>query len=148
MDIHQRIDSLAIVPPDPPVVVEHREELIFLLRQAAELEHTIMCEYLFAAFTLKQRADEGLTAEQLAAVDRWRKQIFTVARQEMLHFALVQNLLTSVGAAPYLSRPDLPSPPGYFPGVRVALFPFGERALRHFLYLERPEGIEIGRAHV
>jgi hypothetical protein len=102
-----------------------------------------MCEYLFAAFTLKQRADEGLSAAQLAAVDRWRKQVLEVAKQEMLHFALVQNLLTAVGAAPYLSRPDLPSPPGYFPGVRIALFPFGERALRHFLYLERPEGIAL-----
>ena len=143
MDVHQRIDSLVIAPPDPPVVVEHREELIFLLRQAAELEHTIMCEYLFAAFTLKQRADEGLTADQVAAVDRWRKQILAVAKQEMLHFALVQNLLTAIGAAPYLSRPDLPTPPGYSPGVRIALFPFGERALRHFLYLERPEGIAL-----
>jgi hypothetical protein len=143
VDVHQRIDSLVIAPPDPPVVVEHREELVFLLRQAAELEHAIMCEYLFAAFTMKQRADEGLTAGQLEAVDRWRKQILGVAKQEMLHFALVQNLLTSVGAAPYLSRPDLPTPAGYFPGVRIALFPFGEQALRHFLYLERPEGIAL-----
>ena len=143
MDVHQRIDSLVIGPPDPPVVVEHREELIFLLRQAAELEHAIMCEYLFAAFTLKQREDEGLSAAQLATVDGWRKQVLAVAKQEMLHLALVQNLLTAVGAAPYLSRPDLPSPPGYFPGVRIALIPFGERALRHFLYLERPEGIGL-----
>ena len=143
MDVHQRIDSLVIAPPDPPVVVEHREELIFLLRQSAELEHAIMCEYLFAAFTLKQRTDEGITSEQLAAVDRWRKQVLEVAKQEMLHLALVQNLLTTVGAAPYLSRPDLPSPAGYFPGVRIALFPFGEQALRHFLYLERPEGIAL-----
>ena len=143
MDVHQRIDSLVLAPPDPPVVVEHRDELIFLLRQAAELEHAIMCEYLFAAFTLKQRTDEGITSEQLAAVDRWRKQVLEVAKQEMLHLALVQNLLTAVGAAPYLSRPDLPSPAGYFPGVRIALFPFGEQALRHFLYLERPEGIAL-----
>jgi len=143
VDVHQRIDSLVLAPPDPPVVVEHREELIFLLRQSAELEHAIMCEYLFAAFTLKQRTDEGITSEQLAAVDRWRKQVLEVAKQEMLHLALVQNLLTAVGAAPYLSRPDLPSPADYFPGVRIALFPFGEQALRHFLYLERPEGIAL-----
>ncbi len=144
MDVRQRIESPDIAPPEPPIVVEHREQLIFLLREAAELEHAIMCEYLFAAFTLKQRTDEGVTADQLAAIDRWRKTILEVAKQEMLHFALVQNLLTSAGAAPYLSRPDLPSPARHFPpGVQIALIPFGERALRHFLFLERPEGMAL-----
>jgi len=28
----------------------------------------------------------------------------------------------------------------YPPGVRLALLPFGEQALRHFLYLERKSG--------
>ncbi len=144
MDVHERIDSLVLAPPEPPLVVEHREQLIFVLREAAELEHAIMCEYLFAAFTLKQRADEGVTPEQLAAIERWRKVVLEVARQEMLHLALVQNLLTSVGAAPYLARPDIPSPAKHFPpGVRIALIPFGERALRHFLFLERPEGMAL-----
>jgi hypothetical protein len=31
---------------------------------------------------------------------------------------------------------------GYPPGVQVRLLPFGEAALQHFVYLERPEGIE------
>ncbi|MBI2772867.1 MAG: ferritin-like protein [Chloroflexi bacterium] len=144
MDIHERIASISVAPLEPPIVVEHREQLIYLLRQASELEHAIMCEYLFAAFSLKQRVDEGLTEEQKIAVDRWRKVVLEVAKQEMLHLALVQNLLTAVGAAPYLSRPDLPTPPGHFPpGMRIQLIPFGERALRHFLYLERPEGMAL-----
>lgn len=129
---------------EPPIVVEHREQLIYLLREAAELEHTILCEYLFAAFTMKQRTDEGLTAAQLEAVDRWRKAILTVARQEMLHLTLVQNLLTAIGAAPHLSRPNLPTAAKHFPeGVQIALVPFGERALKHFLFLERPEGVAL-----
>ncbi|HEV2011627.1 MAG TPA: ferritin-like protein [Candidatus Limnocylindria bacterium] len=129
---------------EPPIVVEHREQLIYLLREAAELEHTILCEYLFAAFTMKQRTDEGLTAAQLDAVDRWRKTILTVAKQEMLHLTLVQNLLTAIGAAPHLSRPNLPTAAKHFPaGVQIALVPFGERALKHFLFLERPEGVAL-----
>ncbi|HEX9268254.1 MAG TPA: ferritin-like protein [Candidatus Limnocylindria bacterium] len=129
---------------EPPIVVEYRETLSYLLREAAELEHTIMCEYLFAAFTLKQRADESLTAAQLEAVTRWRKVVLEVARQEMLHLALVQNLLTAIGVAPHLSRPNLPTPARHFPpGVQIALVPFGEAALRHFLYLERPEGMAL-----
>ncbi|HEY3218147.1 MAG TPA: ferritin-like domain-containing protein, partial [Candidatus Limnocylindria bacterium] len=133
-------------PPavEPPIVVEHREQLIYLLREAAELEHTILCEYLFAAFTMKQRTDEGLSAAQLEAVDRWRGVILTVAKQEMLHLTLVQNLLTAIGAAPHLSRPNLPTAAKHFPaGVQIALVPFGEKALRHFLFLERPEGLAL-----
>ena len=135
----------AVLPEaEPPIVVEHREQLIYLLREAAELEHTILCEYLFAAFTMKQRTDEGVSAAQLEAIDRWRTIILTVARQEMLHLTLVQNLLTAIGAAPHLSRPNLPTAAKHFPaGVQIALVPFGEQALRHFLFLERPEGVAL-----
>src|SRR5690348_11282314 len=129
--------------PEEPFVIEHREALIYMLCEAAELEHAIMCQYLFAAFSLKQSLDEGLTEPQLAAVQRWRRQVSHVATQEMLHLALVQNLLTAIGAAPHLSRPNLPAPAGHYPaGVQLALIPFGERALRHFMFLERPEGMD------
>src|SRR5512140_2050918 len=79
--------------PEAPFVIEHREALIYMLCEAAELEHGIMCQYLFAAFSLKQREDEGLSAGELAAADRWRKAISHVATDEMLHLALVHNLL-------------------------------------------------------
>src|SRR5258708_21104617 len=114
---------------------------MYLLREAAELEHTILCEYLFAAFTMKQRADEGLTAAQLEAVDRWRTVILTVAKQEMLHLTLVQNLLTAIGAAPHLSRPNLPTAAKHFPaGVVNAPLPFGPAPPKHFLFPQPPEG--------
>jgi hypothetical protein len=136
-----------IEPPEHPLAVEHRDQLIYLLREAAELEHGIMCQYLFAAFSMRQSTDEGLTVEQVQALSRWRGVVLEVARQEMLHLALVQNLLTSIGAAPHLGRPNLPSPARYFPpGVQLALMPFGEQALRHFLFLERPEGMPLGDA--
>src|ERR1700748_1282989 len=97
---------------EAPCIIEHREALIYMLCLAAELEHAIMCQYLYAAFSVKQTRDEGLTEAQLQSVDRWRRTVAHVATQEMLHLALVQNLLTSVGAAPHLSRPNLPPPPG------------------------------------
>jgi Ferritin-like len=129
---------------EAPFVIEHREALIYMLCLAAELEHSIMCQYLYAAFSLKQGVDEDLTPSQLEAVERWRKTVTHVATQEMLHLALVQNLLTSIGAAPHFGRPNLPPPPGHFPAtVSLALLPFGEQALRHFMYLERPEGMQL-----
>jgi hypothetical protein len=134
-------------PPEAPFVVEHREALIYMLYEAAELEHGIMCQYLFAVFSLKQSADEGLTEDELAAVQRWRSTVAHVATDEMLHLALVQNLLSAIGSAPHFSRPNLPAPASHYPaGVRLALLPFGEQALRHFMFLERPEGMALSDA--
>jgi Ferritin-like len=132
---------------EPALVIEHREALIYMICAAAELEHALMCEYLFAAFSLKETADEGLTQEQLAAVKRWRSAILGVAGQAMLHLALTANMLTALGASPHLSRPNLPQPARHYPAaVKLALLPFGEQALRHFLYLERPEGMALDDA--
>jgi hypothetical protein len=130
-------------------VIEHREALLYMLCAAAELEHGLMCEYLFAAFTLKERTDEGVTTEQLAAIDRWRRVILGVAGQEMLHLALVSNLLSALGMSPHLVRPNMPHPARHYPpGVTVAILPFGEDALRHFMFLERPEGMALDDAEV
>jgi hypothetical protein len=121
---------------EPPILIHNRKELTYLLCLAAELEHALMVEYLYAAFSLKQGMGE--------TVERWRSVILKVATEEMLHWALVNNLLTAVGSAPFVSRPHLPhQAKGYPAGVQLALVPFGERALRHFLYLERPEGMDL-----
>src|SRR5215207_8167176 len=128
---------------EPAIVVERRKELTYLLCQAAELEHAVMCEYLYAAFSLKSKAGPGLREDQLGAVEGWRGVLLAIAGEEMLHWAVVQNLLTSVGSAPYVSRPHMPHQArGYPPGVQFRLLPFGESALQHFVYLERPEGVE------
>ena len=52
---------------------------------------------------------------------------------------LATNILTALGAAPHFERPNFPIVSRWYPpGVQIALVPFGERALRHFIYLERP----------
>src|SRR5215470_2399165 len=136
-----------LASPEAPFVIEHREALIYMLCEAAELEHGIMCQYLFAAFSLKQSAGEGLTDAELDAVRRWREQVSHVATQEMLHLALVQNLLSAIGGPPHMVRPNLPAPASHYPaGVQLALIPFGEQALRHFMFLERPEGMDLADA--
>lgn len=129
---------------EPTMVLQHREALIWTLGKAAALEQLVMCQYLYAAFGLKDREDDGLTAPQLDATRRWRRELIHIAEQEMLHLALVQNLLTSVGAAPTFGRPNFPLPPHAYPaGIRMELLPFGEQSLRHFIYLERPEGLDM-----
>jgi hypothetical protein len=127
-----------------PVRVNDREQLIYLLTEAAEIEHGLMCSYLYAGWSLKQRVDEGITPEQLAAVDRWRKQIHGVAMEEMLHLALVSNLLMSIGSPPHFRRQNFPVLPGYHPSsIVVRLAPFSRATAEHFVYLERPEGVPM-----
>jgi Ferritin-like len=49
--------------------------------------------------------------------------------------------------APHFERPNFPILSRWHPeGVQIALVPFGERALRHFIYLERPEGMVLNDA--
>ena len=125
------------------LVVEHREHLWSLLVEAAQIEHMIMCQYLYACFSLKAEPDEGLTPEQAEAVARWQEVITGIAIEEMLHLALVMNVMTAIGAAPTLSRPNFPRHSEFLPpGVEFALLPFGGDSLTHFRYLERPEGME------
>jgi hypothetical protein len=129
--------------------IEHRQALTYALAKAAELEHLIICQYLFASFSLKRNASEGLPDEVVPTVRGWAKALSGIAEQEMLHLALVQNLLTAIGAGPHLSRPNFPVPPRAFPAkLQVALLPFSVEALRHFAFLERPEGHAIDDAEM
>ncbi len=129
---------------EPKIRIETREELIYLLAEAAAIEHNLMCCYLYAAWSLKRGERDGLTAEQAAAVKRWKRAVLSVAVEEMVHLALVSNLASSIGGAPHFSRPNFPIPPGYHPsGVIVELAGFSQGVLDHFIFLERPEGKEL-----
>ena len=121
-----------------------REQLWGLLAEAAEIEHHLMCCYLYAAFSLKEGTDEDLSAFELAAVQRWREEIVSVAIEEMGHLATVCNILSSLGAPAHLAHQNFPVAPGYHPaGVVVKLTPFNLETLVHFIYLERPENAEM-----
>ena len=123
------------------IVVGSREQLLHLLAEAAEIEHTLMCSYLYAAFSLRRAGESGVTEEQGEALERWRKAIINVAVEEMGHLAIVANLTVAVGGRPHFGRPAFPVAPGYFPsGVAVRLTGFGPETLDHFIFLERPQG--------
>ena len=126
------------------LAVNDREELIYLLTEAAEFEHTVMCTYLYAQWSLKREESEGITGAEKEAIGRWRNLLRSVALEEMLHLVLVNNLLAAIGAAPHLSRPDFPVRGGYFPSeVDFHLAPFNEGTIKHFVFIEKPEGIDI-----
>jgi CDGSH-type Zn-finger protein/uncharacterized Fe-S cluster protein YjdI len=121
----------------------HRDQLISMLAEAAEIEHCLMCTYLYAVFSLKQHADEDLRSDELAAVRRWRGEVSAIASEEMLHLALVNNLLIAIGAPPHYRRFNFPIDGGLFPAdVALSLQPFDATTLDHFIYLERPSDAE------
>lgn len=47
---------------EPTIADNDRDELLYLLTEAAQFEHTVMCTYLYAQWGLKKDLDEGITA--------------------------------------------------------------------------------------
>ncbi len=119
--------------------MSQRELLVTALSEAAEIEHAITCQYLFAAFSLKTHPEEGgAGAVELERVRGWKTELLRVARQEMAHHALVSNLLIVVGGAPQFRRAHFPHPVQYCPPYdRFELLPFGEESVERFACYER-----------
>lgn len=100
-----RSDSSASQPTELPDSkgLPPKEFAIFLLKAAAEIEHSLLVQYLYAAYSVNDRKDAGEANPAL----KWKTAIRLVAREEMAHLATVQNLLLLLGAAPYLDRPHI-----------------------------------------
>jgi CDGSH-type Zn-finger protein/uncharacterized Fe-S cluster protein YjdI len=125
----------------PAPALTQREVLLHALYEAAELEHNLMCTYLYAVASLKDGEREGLGAREAAAVRRWRQALLGVAIEEMGHLAAVWNITSGLGGSPRFGRSNFPLDPGLLPAsVVVKLAPFNADTLQHFVFLERPHG--------
>lgn len=122
-----------------------RESLISALSEAAEIEHSITCQYLFAAFSLKTHPCEGGTDWlELEQIRKWKTEILRIAREEMAHNGLVSNLLIVVGGAPQLRHAHFPHPVHHCaPYDRFELLPFGDEALERFVSYERSHATPV-----
>ncbi|RUS33244.1 ferritin-like-domain-containing protein, partial [Jimgerdemannia flammicorona] len=76
-----------------------RWQVIELLIEAAEVEHMLALQYIYAASSLK------IQAEVPAEFDNEKRNIY---RQEMQHLHVVNQVLVGVGAEPYFGRPNFP----------------------------------------
>lgn len=86
---------------------DEKDRLVKRLRKAAELEHQFMCQYLYAALSVKKVPDATCKPYQVEMARRWASTLYMVARQEMEHLALANNLLRSIGAPPYFYRANI-----------------------------------------
>jgi len=116
--------GLEVVPSLQP-----RDEAIFLLHTAAEIEHALMVQYLYAAWSLP--------ADATGTVGRWRRAVLQIAREEMAHLATVQNLLRFVGGPLNLDREDFPYRSELYP-FPFRLEPLGRASLARFVTAEMP----------
>ena len=133
------MQSSTPLPSYPP----SREQLLYWLHEASEIEHHLMCCYLYAAFSLK-RGDSRWTEPQRQAVQRWREVLLSVVYEEMTHLALVGNLVNALGATPHMNRPAFPVDAGPYPaGFVIRLQPFSAATIEHFKFLERPHDAEL-----
>ena len=124
--------------PDQPLSVppefNGRDYAIFLLRIAAEVEHSLMAQYLFAAYTLggpdvPEALEDGVRA--------WQETILGIAKEEMGHLITVQNLLTVLGAARQFDRDDYPNVSPLYPfGFRLE--PLSLESLAAYVCAETP----------
>ncbi|MGZ3533295.1 MAG: CDGSH iron-sulfur domain-containing protein [Vulcanimicrobiaceae bacterium] len=138
---------MSVVQPGPKIDRSHiapvttREELIYLLSRACELEHNLACVYLFACHSLKGDVSEGgLTPEQAQMVRGWKRQLASVSIEEMLHLAQVCNMLTAIGGAPHFRRSNFPLPHTTFSfGIELSLEPFSHATAQRLVCYEMPE---------
>jgi hypothetical protein len=126
----------------PGVKLRTREELLLALTEAAEVEHMLAAQYLFAMFSMKEELSEFAGGKQadLDLVTGWRNTLLEIALQEMGHLATVNNLLAAIGGASHFTRPNFPQPAVYYgPKVTSELERFSMDSLRRFVEFERPE---------
>lgn len=119
--------------PPQPAEMSGRDYLIMLLHIGAEVEHALMVEYLYAAYSLGG-PQVGAHEE---TVRGWQEALVTVAREEMGHLMTVQNALLLVGGPVSFERDDYPwSHP--FCSFDFELEPLTLTSLAKYVYTEMP----------
>ena len=134
----RRKGALRLPPGEAPAATIVRDfadpylELLRLLREAAEIEHSLLVQYLYGAFSLKPAYEAVAGRGDPNAHD-----LLGVAIQEMQHLRAVNRLLVALGAAPHLDRQDFPYEPDIYP-FALNLEPLGRASLAKYVYTEAP----------
>lgn len=107
------------------------DQLVWLLHLGAALEHALMVQYLYAAYSL---GGKQVPPEYRPKVKEWQESILAVAREEMGHLITVQNVLTFLGAGFSLNRDQFPWAIEWFD-----IEPFCMGSLACYVNAEMPE---------
>src|SRR5262245_10733286 len=117
------VPAAFVIDPDPELSA--RQNLVMLLQAAAEIEHSLLVQYLYAAYSLKTQARS------------MRDDILDIATEEMGHLLTVQNVLRLLGGPLHFERQRFP--------YRSQLYPFPfklqrltKKSLAKYVYAEMP----------
>lgn len=118
-----------------------REELSSLLKVSAEVEHSLLLQYLFAAYSV----DPDASNESLDA----QRKILDVAIQEMAHFVTVQNLILAVDGpdAFHIARETISATNPFNP-LPFLLEPVSRLPLAEYVLAEMPAAFPPGKEPV
>ena len=110
--------------------VSSRLELVRLLKEITEVEHSLMLQYLYAGFSLKP------AFESLAGFGGPDSNSFIgVAVQEMQHLGSINKLLVKLGASPSLQAQDFPYEVDIYP-FAMHLEPLSRLSVAKYAYCE------------
>jgi rubrerythrin len=124
-----------------PYVIDSRDELILALQEAAHIEHGLLLQYLYAAFSIKQSEAEDLAWDEVELVRGWKADLLRIARDEMGHLGTVMNMTMAVGGTPSFQRPPFPRPSlKWFP-VPFELTGFSPETIERFIRFESPQPV-------
>jgi len=108
-----------------------------LLETAAEIEHALLAQYLYAALSVRPVTDfTDVPSQNL--VRELQTGILTVAREEMGHLLTVQNLLHLAGLKSNLEREDFPFREDLYP-FHLNLEPLTRNSLAKYVVAEMPD---------
>lgn len=124
--------------PTLPSLNTPREDAVFLLRVAAEVEHALMVQYLYASYSLGFPPFGGAPPPNATAlVEGWRRILRQIVREEMGHLMTVQNLLRLVGAPLNFEREEFPFLGDLYP-FPFTLEKFTRNSLAKYIVAEMP----------
>jgi hypothetical protein len=131
--------SVTVAIPDLSAWPSPLAKAEILLQSAAEVEHALMVQYLYAAYSLKTQRDvtDPLQKAVLSETSptAWPQVLSGIAREEMGHLMTVQNLLLLLGLPPNFEREDFPPRKDLYP-FALHLEPLTRRALAKYVVAE------------
>lgn len=115
-----------------------KEFAAFLLRAGAEIEHSLLVQYLYAAYSIDDRSGDVQKNDAL----KWKTDIRLIAREEMAHLMTVQNLLLALGTNFHLNRISFHRNERQLP-LPFKLEPLSLKSLARYIVLESPTQDQI-----
>lgn len=157
-------DAVSGVPTIAPALrrahrgITTRGELLHALRHAAMIELAVMLQYLYAAFSIPtygagleylRRGEWTVEQLRLACGDGGetrdkgiRSSLLTVAREEMIHFLIVNNIIMAIGEPFHIPSIDFGTINNQLlVPLDFSLEPLGVGSVARFIAIEQPEDL-------